>query len=91
LFVEVLLLFVGVSEGGIKLKCPPLPAHTPKDIYDLRPNNIKVVMALGDSITAAYGVMGNPGGLNEFRGKSWSIGGDDNATTIPNFFVHFCT
>jgi len=40
---------------------------------------------LGDSITAAFGVMGEAGGLNEFRGKSWCIGGDDNATTVPNF------
>jgi len=78
-----LLLLMCEVEG--KLNCPSLPTHAPKDINDLRPNNIKVVMALGDSITAAFGVMGNAGKADEFRGKSWSIGGDENATTVPNF------
>lgn len=82
-----LVLSCSICEG--KLNCPALPEHTPKDIYDLRPNNIKVVMALGDSITAAFGVMGNAGNLHEFRGKSWSIGGDINATTVPNFISTF--
>jgi len=74
---------------GLALDCPALPPHTPADINDLRPNNIKVVMALGDSITAAFGVMGNAGEMHEFRGKSWSIGGDEGAITIPNFISTF--
>jgi phospholipase B1 len=80
----VLLLLLVVNAEG-KLNCTVLPPHTPKDINDLRPNNIKVVMALGDSITAAFGVMGNAGKMDEFRGKSWCIGGDDGALTVPNF------
>jgi len=79
----VVLLAIGCN--GFKLDCPPLPPHTPKDIYDLRPNNIKVAMAFGDSITAAFGLMGTGGELNEFRGQSWAIGADANATTIHNF------
>lgn len=43
-------------------------------------------MALGDSITAGFGMDGTSGDLNEFRGQSWSIGGDPNATTLANFF-----
>jgi len=81
--IELLLLFIISCDG--KLNCPVLPPHTPKDVNDLHPNNIKVVMALGDSITAAFGVMGNNGKLNEYRGKSWSIGGDVNGTSVPNF------
>jgi hypothetical protein len=42
-------------------------------------------MALGDSITAAFGANGRKGGLHEYRGVSWSMGGDANATTLPNF------
>jgi len=84
--VVVLALLVLSSSLCIgKLNCPSLPPHTAKDIYDLRPNDIKVVIALGDSITAAFGLLGNAGEMNEFRGQSYSIGGDDNATTIPNF------
>ena len=30
-------------------------------------------------------MMGWEGGADEFRGQSWSIGSDDNATTIFNF------
>jgi len=72
-----------------KLDCPPLPPHSPKNINDLRPNDIKVVMALGDSITAAFGLMGAKGEFNEYRGLSWCIGGDENATTIPNFLLTY--
>lgn len=85
LVVLVVVVVCSVVHCEGKLNCPALPPHTPKDIHDLRPSDIKVVMALGDSITAAFGVMGEAGGLNEFRGKSWCIGGDENATTVPNF------
>lgn len=53
------------------------------------PAQVDVVMALGDSITAGFGMEGKRGGLHEYRGKSWSIGGDDNATTLPNFLRHY--
>eukprot|EP01114_Cavostelium_apophysatum_P004777 TRINITY_DN1513_c0_g1_i1.p1 TRINITY_DN1513_c0_g1~~TRINITY_DN1513_c0_g1_i1.p1 ORF type:complete len:355 (+),score=51.54 TRINITY_DN1513_c0_g1_i1:90-1154(+) len=69
--------------------CPQLPKHTPKNVHDLHPNDIKVVMAIGDSITAGFGIMGYDGGLDEFRGSSWSIGADPNRTTIFNLFQHF--
>lgn len=39
-------------------KCPPLPAHTTTTIRDLRPNTVGVVAALGDSITAGFGIEG---------------------------------
>jgi hypothetical protein len=26
---------------------------------------------------------------HEFRGKSWSMGGDPNATTLPNFIMNY--
>lgn len=90
LFVcSVITLLLHACTTAAVLNCPALPPHTPKDINDLRPNNIKVVMALGDSITAGFGIMGNAGGVNEFRGKSWSIGCDPNATTVPNFLATY--
>lgn len=40
--------------GCANFDCPPLPplARPAKNIYELRPQDIKVVMALGDSVTA---------------------------------------
>eukprot|EP01133_Synstelium_polycarpum_P008652 gene8652-10152_t len=45
-------------------------------------------MAIGDSITAAYGMVYHQFGDNpliESRGKSFSIGDEPGAATIPNF------
>eukprot|EP01111_Echinosteliopsis_oligospora_P007538 TRINITY_DN2273_c0_g1_i2.p1 TRINITY_DN2273_c0_g1~~TRINITY_DN2273_c0_g1_i2.p1 ORF type:complete len:222 (-),score=57.57 TRINITY_DN2273_c0_g1_i2:153-818(-) len=67
------------------LDCPALPVHVPANISDLTPADIQVVIAIGDSITAGFGMMGRSGYLDEFRGQSWSIGGDENATTMANF------
>ena len=38
----------------VTFSCPPLPPITEpaKDVYSLRPQDIKVVMTLGDSVTA---------------------------------------
>lgn len=76
--------------GGFNLSdfnCPPLPARdSPTNILDLRPNDISVMLAMGDSITSAFGIMGS---WNESRGRSFSIGGDEDAVTLPNLFRHF--
>jgi hypothetical protein len=34
-------------------------------------------------------LQGAKGLLNEYRGESWSIGGDNNATTLANFLKFF--
>mmetsp|Transcript_32618 Transcript_32618/g.103947 ORF Transcript_32618/g.103947 Transcript_32618/m.103947 type:complete len:311 (+) Transcript_32618:322-1254(+) len=41
-------------------------------------------MALGDSITAAFGAAGFSSGLSEARGMSWSAGAGEGAHTLPN-------
>jgi phospholipase B1 len=86
-------VFVGVVQQAFGASpidaCPQLPPHTPTSIHDLHPNNINVVMALGDSITAGFGLGGREGLFEEFRGQSWSIGGDPGAITLFNFFKHF--
>jgi len=76
-----------VSQSGNVLDCPALPKNpVPTNVNNLHPNDVKVVMALGDSITAGFGIMGYPGLANEYRGLSGSIGGDPGAITTPNFF-----
>ncbi|KAI9252814.1 hypothetical protein BDA99DRAFT_540810 [Phascolomyces articulosus] len=82
-------------------ECPPIPARSgPSDIGDLRPDDIKVIGALGDSIMAGFALEGinddlggtgllNLSTLTEFRGKSWGIGGDEGAITLANLVKHY--
>ncbi|KAJ8340973.1 hypothetical protein SKAU_G00332640 [Synaphobranchus kaupii] len=83
---------------GTELPCEDLSASSspPTTVHALRPGDIKVVAAIGDSITAANGVGANPNNLldviKEYRGLSWSIGGDANLTTVttlPNILRQF--
>ncbi|CAO3652256.1 unnamed protein product [Cunninghamella echinulata] len=59
-----------------------------RNAYHIRPQDIKLVIALGDSITAGFGMIsGRPPftTILEYRGKVFSIGGDQNEYTIPQF------
>jgi len=86
----VLLLLLSLCAINAQFNCPAIPAGpVPDNVNKLRPSDIKVVLALGDSLTAGFGIDGKPGGVNEFRGASYSIGGDANATTMPNFIRAF--
>lgn len=56
--------------------------------------DIDVVMALGDSLTAAFGA--GAGSIfsvfTEYRGMSWSIGGDNSVAktfTLPNILKNY--
>ncbi|XP_071962019.1 phospholipase B1, membrane-associated-like [Antedon mediterranea] len=65
--------------------CPPSKStEKPKSVNQLRPGDIDVIAALGDSLTAANGAEARTliGVLTQFRGVSWSIGGDDDITEI---------
>ncbi|XP_077095743.1 phospholipase B1, membrane-associated [Siphateles boraxobius] len=68
----------------------------PTSVHALRPADIKVVAAIGDSLTAANGVGAAQnnllGVITEYRGLSWCIGGDENLTTVttlPNILKVF--
>ncbi|XP_071353860.1 phospholipase B1, membrane-associated isoform X2 [Trachinotus anak] len=83
---------------GTEIPCTdrsPSPT-TPASVHELRPGDVKVVAAVGDSLTAANGVGAKTDNLllvmNEYRGLSWSIGGDENITTVttlPNILREF--
>ena len=47
-------VILGLSSGQVNFSCPQLPplSHSAENVSELRPQDIKVVMALGDSITA---------------------------------------
>ncbi|XP_065845298.1 phospholipase B1, membrane-associated-like isoform X2 [Oscarella lobularis] len=81
---------------GAEFSCehlPPrsIPANT---VHELRPDDIKVVAAMGDSITAGFYARSTYfWQIIEYTGVSWSIGGYlKNATmsaTIPNFLEFY--
>jgi len=63
-------------------------------VHALRPSDIKIMGAYGDSITAANGANAKTilGLLEECRGVSWSIGGEKDLNTVftlPNIIKKF--
>ncbi|XP_075700595.1 phospholipase B1, membrane-associated-like isoform X2 [Rhinoderma darwinii] len=86
----------GWSEGGRDFTCPdtsPSPV-APTTADRVRPGDVKIVAALGDSLTAAIGanatnVLEIP---TEYRQLSWSIGGYGDlcdVITLPNILKIF--
>jgi phospholipase B1 len=80
-------------------ECPTFPsrASAPTSVRDVRVDDIKIVAAMGDSITAGFAALGlsNPNqqvglrSLVENRGVSFSIGGDPASTTVGNFIARY--
>lgn len=69
-------------------------SEKPLSVHRLRPSDIKVVAALGDSLTASLGSNARTilGLLLEYRGRSWSIGGNnqlEKLLTVPNIIKKF--
>ena len=52
--LPLLCIFLPPAQCQVDFNCSPLPplAHPARNVHELRPQDIKVVMALGDSITA---------------------------------------
>eukprot|EP00026_Physarum_polycephalum_P010909 Phypoly_transcript_11095.p1 GENE.Phypoly_transcript_11095~~Phypoly_transcript_11095.p1 ORF type:complete len:376 (+),score=74.04 Phypoly_transcript_11095:48-1175(+) len=71
---------------NLSAACAPIPIPPDTDnVNNLRPGNIKVVMAMGDSITAAMSAKDTTFlSMKEYRGLAYSIGGDSGVTTMPN-------
>lgn len=65
-----------------KWNCPAFSPseQIPTSVHRLLPGDIKVVAALGDSLTAAFGAKAGSilSIFTEYRGVSWSIGGDSS-------------
>ncbi|XP_075353302.1 phospholipase B1, membrane-associated [Mycteria americana] len=81
---------------GSQLLCEDRSPSSPPatSVHSLKPADVKIIAALGDSLTAGTGVASdNLLDLDtEYRGLSWSIGGDaslENVTTLPNIFREF--
>ncbi|XP_051908474.1 phospholipase B1, membrane-associated-like isoform X2 [Hippocampus zosterae] len=83
---------------GTAMRCEDIgPSDsTPASVHVLRPGDISVVAAVGDSLTAGNGIASSQTNildvLTQYRGLSWSVGGDENLTTVttlPNILKHF--
>jgi len=75
------LSFLTVAVAG-RFDCPALPhIPAPQDISQLHPSHVSLVMAVGDSMTAAFSARGD---LNEARDISYAIGkGEEDQLTLP--------
>nr|XP_019953033.1 PREDICTED: phospholipase B1, membrane-associated-like [Paralichthys olivaceus] len=85
-----------ITNWGSDFSCVDLvPSDTiPTSVHKLRPADIMVVAALGDSLTVGTGAKAKSyfNLKNEYKGVSWSIGGDmdlGNVTTLPNILRKF--
>jgi len=82
-------------------ECPkrslqPGNAHARKhsrDVWSARAHDVAHIAALGDSVTAGLFALPSEesglAGLKEFRGLSFSMGGDEDAVTVANFLKHY--
>lgn len=72
----------------------PQPASKTTSVHKLRPMDVKVIGALGDSITAGTGITASTvlGLLRQDRGLSWSVGGEKSINeeqTLPNILKKY--
>ncbi|XP_034436673.1 phospholipase B1, membrane-associated-like [Hippoglossus hippoglossus] len=81
---------------GTEMPCEDFSpsAFVPTSVHELRPADINGVAAVGDSLTAGNGIASNNilDVVRQYRGLSWSIGGDDNLTTVttlPNILKYY--
>jgi phospholipase B1 len=84
------------ANARVDFPCTALtPSPTvPTSVHALRPADIQHVAAIGDSLTAANGAKAITiiALLVEYRGVSWSIGGDESlrtVVTLPNIIRQF--
>ncbi|XP_064504502.1 phospholipase B1, membrane-associated [Pseudopipra pipra] len=81
---------------GSQLPCEDRSPSSPPatSVHSLKPADVKIIAALGDSLTAGAGIASDTleDLATQYRGLSWSIGGDEllkNVTTLPNIFREF--
>ncbi|CAO3599917.1 unnamed protein product [Absidia cylindrospora] len=81
----------------LDISCPALtPRPPPRNVSDLRADDIKAVIGLGDSVMAGFGAKGVQNGqylsiktLKEARGVSFAMGGDQDIVTVPNLINYY--
>ena len=94
MLLVVFSLFISLHDGasatdalnisGSSFSCAPLSSSTtgpPSSVHQLRPTDIRVIGAMGNSLTAGFGVLLGPQEIyvnrTDFRGLAWSIGKEE--------------
>lgn len=74
-------------ESRATLNCQIIQSGTPTSVHALRPQNIEVLGAVGDSLTAANGAKARSilGLLDECRGVSWAMGCESTLSSSVTF------
>lgn len=74
------------ASNSAPFPCQALPQPKTKatSVHRLTPMDVKVIAAMGDSITAGTGIEADTvtGLLKQDRGLSWSVGGDDSIKDV---------
>jgi phospholipase B1 len=84
----------GKRAGDFPCKIGSTIVNDPITVHNLRPQDVQCVAGIGDSLTAGLGARAaTPIGLvTEYRGVSWSIGGDSSYNqllTLPNILRQY--
>ncbi|KAF7722981.1 hypothetical protein EC973_002451 [Apophysomyces ossiformis] len=102
--VVVCLIFLGYLVGANAKfadsveECPALKPRQapPTNVRDLRPDDIRMIGALGDSVMAGFGAKGIQGyslislsSIYESRGLSFGGGDEPGVCTIPNLIKRY--
>jgi len=98
--VVVFVIFGAIASSSVEAacpipippwSCPQLPPPPPAtNVRQLRPGNIKAIMALGDSITAGFAMIGYPPeSLLEWREYGFATGGASGAFTLANIMQRY--
>lgn len=85
--IRRLVSALALSSAVVAFNCTDQPTGSPPTtVHGLRPRDIDVVGALGDSLTSAFGAkstnLGNIANWIEYRGISFSVGGDGDADSV---------
>lgn len=85
-------VFPGQYVTDIK-DCPKLESRpTPSNARDVRPDDISIIMALGDSVSAGFYARSRSAlELFEWRGVSYVTGADEGAITLANLVNHYAS
>lgn len=80
--------------------CPKLKPRLfgARSVHDVRPDEIKAIMSIGDSIMTGFGTRlrslsdvwsGRVSAWTEYRGTSFVMGNDSDVTTLANLFSNY--
>ncbi|XP_059177532.1 phospholipase B1, membrane-associated-like [Physella acuta] len=80
-----ILPFEPLRSYNFPCQVEPPTGEVPTSVHKLRPSDVKVIAALGDSFTAGRSAKYDnvKAILHDYRGVSWSIGGDESYSTLP--------